>query len=311
MQQERARVPGKPVGASPAVTRAQAPTTCGEMIQGTIDGRDFLVNCPIDRFALATVSDAGQPGLQVRGTHSEQRAAAAIHALAASREVALRERLEISGGIPRVPGMGSGTAAVSAAVSAFCRHRDLTLAADAFGALVASIEPAGCVHHRGIAEIDPSSGRLHALWPAPRGLRVLVLDAGGAGDDVTFDPERARAIYTEHRGLVQRYLGRLRCGLMLGALPMICEAATMSGRLAQRILHRPAFQELSQLLASTTALGVNCAHRGTVFGVLYEERPTGTDVGAGLRRSVGAAFGADLAVIGDHQVVGGGCQAVW
>ena len=38
-------------GALPQITRVKAPATCGELIQGAIDGQDFLVNCPIDLFS--------------------------------------------------------------------------------------------------------------------------------------------------------------------------------------------------------------------------------------------------------------------
>lgn len=66
---------------------------------------------------------------------------------------------------------------------------------------------------RSCAEVNHLSGKLHALWPAPRGLRVLVVDSGGSVDTVAFDRERARAIHAEHRDAVRRTLSRMRCGL--------------------------------------------------------------------------------------------------
>lgn len=36
--------------------QASAPGSCGELVQGAIDGVDFLVTCPVDLFATATVS---------------------------------------------------------------------------------------------------------------------------------------------------------------------------------------------------------------------------------------------------------------
>lgn len=295
----------------PRVTRSQAPGTCGELIHGAIDGRDFLVNCPIDRFALATVGDADDDGLQVRGAGQWPKAIAAISALATSRGVTLRETLEIGGSIPRGRGMASSTADISAALSAFCRHRGLTLDSAAFGALVASIEPSDCVHYRGIAEVDHLTGKLHALWPAPRRLRVLVVDGGGAVGPVAVDRERARAIHAEHRDTVQRFLSRMRCGLMLGTLAPVGEAATLSARLSQHIAPRPAFEPLAQLAASVGALGVNCAHRGSVLGVLYAQTDAGPGLGELLLQRIGDEFGSDLPVIGDHQVIAGGCRAVW
>lgn len=52
--------------ATSALARRAAPATCGEFVQGAIEGRDFFVNCPIDCFAFATVRPIDRPGLHVR-----------------------------------------------------------------------------------------------------------------------------------------------------------------------------------------------------------------------------------------------------
>ena len=49
---------------------------------------------------------------------------------------------------------------------------------------------------------------------------------------------------------------------------------------------------------------LNCAHSGTVLGVLYR---ADAEVRDRLLAAVGAEFGADLDVLGDFAVIGGGC----
>ena len=51
---------------SPFTTRSRAPATCGELVQGAIDGCDFLVNCPIDLYATASVATVDDGGLHLR-----------------------------------------------------------------------------------------------------------------------------------------------------------------------------------------------------------------------------------------------------
>ena len=53
-----------------AVARWQAPGTCGELVQGAIEGRDFLVNCPIALFSRATAHPDAPPGVWLRDGHN-------------------------------------------------------------------------------------------------------------------------------------------------------------------------------------------------------------------------------------------------
>lgn len=48
------------------MVRSWAPATCGEFVQGAIDGRDFLVNAPIDLYSCATVRTTTVPGIHLQ-----------------------------------------------------------------------------------------------------------------------------------------------------------------------------------------------------------------------------------------------------
>lgn len=288
-------------------TASRAPATCGELVQGALDGRDFLVNCPIDLYATARISSARGEGLHLLSPGAWSKAAIAINRLAIEQGLPLHEGLMIDSPVPRGKGMASSTADISAALSAFCLHRGIELDATAFGSLIAAIEPSDCVHYAGIAEVNHLSGALYALWPVPKSLRVMVLDCGGSVDTVGFDRDRARAIYAEHRQQVLRFIGRVRCGLMVGDLQAIGDAAIESARVSQRILAKPPLEELIDLVRPLGAVGVNCAHSGTVLGVLYPDSPW---LGEALQRAVADAFGPDLELLGDHAIVSGGCHAL-
>ena len=292
---------------TPLATGARAPATCGELVQGALDGRDFLVNCPIDLYSTAVIAAGRGEGLQLLSPGAWSKAAIAISRCALAQGLSLHETLAIDSPVPRGKGMASSTADISAALSAFCLHRGIELDATAFGALIASVEPSDCVHYAGIAEVDHLSGALFALWPVPRCLRVKVFDCGGSVDTVGFDRERARAVYAERRQDVQRFLGRVRCGLMSGDLAAIGAAATESARTSQLILAKPQLEELIALARSLGACGVNCAHSGTVLGVLYPDSPWLDET---LAAAVADAFGTDLTLLGDHLIVGGGCHAI-
>jgi L-threonine kinase len=289
--------------APPRLTRVKSPATCGELIQGAIDGQDFLINCPIDLFAEVELIAASTQGLEIEGKGDFAKVTAALTRVAELYDVALNHRLRITSPIPRGKGMASSTADVTAALGAFIRHAGIDLNDEGFASLIASIEPSDCVHYPGIAEINHLTGKLFARFSVPSGLRVMVVDCGGQIETLRFDRVRARAIYNEHRAEVIGLLGELRRGLLFADAAAIGDAASRSARLSQRIVHKPPLDVLHRVVTDSGAVGVNCAHSGTVLGVVYVRHPGRAD---DIARAIERAFGRDLPLLGDHAIIGGG-----
>lgn len=289
--------------ALPRITRLRAPATCGELVQGAIDGQDFLVNCPIDLFSEVELTNTRAPGLEIDAEGDFAKVTAALTRVAGLYDIKLNHRLCISSPIPRGKGMASSTADISAALGAFIRHGGIDLNDEGFGSLIASVEPSDCVHYPGIAEVNHLTGKLFARFPVPSGLRVIVVDCGGQVETLRFDRARARAIYSEHRGEVMGLLGELRRGLLFADAAAIGDAASRSARLSQRILPKPALDLLHRVVTEAGAVGINCAHSGTVLGAMYVRRPGRAD---DIVRAIQQAFGRDLPVLGDHAIIGGG-----
>ena len=283
-------------------TRASAPATCGELGQGWIDGQDFLVNCPIDLHARATVRSGG---LSVEGPGALTKVVAAIERMSSQFGFVADERVTVHSPIPRGKGMASSTADISAALMALSQHRGIEISQADFARLITSIEPSDCVHVTGIAEVNHLSGQILNNWPAPRGMRVIVLDCGGSVDTVSFDRARARALYAEARQDVLRFRALLRYGLTLGDAEAIGHGATLSARLSQRILPKPELDEVIRVALAHGAWGVNCAHSGTVLGVLHHDSERMTEA---LLNAIDRVLGHDVSVLGDYRIVSGGCQ---
>jgi L-threonine kinase len=287
----------------PRITRVKSPATCGELIQGAIDGQDFLVNCPIDLFSEVELNNQRKTGLEIDAEGDFAKVSAALVRVADLYGIALNHRLCIASPIPRGKGMASSTADITAALGAFIRHAGIDLNDEGLGSLIASVEPSDCVHYPGIAEVNHLTGKLFARFPVPSGLRVIVVDCGGEIDTLNFDRTRARAIYNEHRSEVMGLLGELRRGLLFADAAAIGDAASRSARLSQRILPKFPLELLHRVCTDAGAVGVNCAHSGTVLGVMYVKRPGRA---GDIARAIERAFGRDLPVIGDHAIIGGG-----
>lgn len=284
--------------------KVRAPATCGELIQAHLDGEDFLVNCPIDLFAEAEVSAVGMLGLHMRSPEQHGKIIRALHRVASENQRDLSHIVHIHSPIPRGKGMASSTADITAAVAAFCKSAGIDLDDAAFGSLMTRIEPSDGVHFPGIAHVDHLEGVCHESLPVPRGLRVLVLDCGGEVDTVGFDRERSRAIYREHRDDVVWMLDTVRDGLRDHDLRRVAQAATTSARISQQILPKPPFEAVLERAIHEGALGVNCAHSGTVLGVMYED--SNPHLGERLRAAMIQELGEQYPVLGDFAVISGG-----
>lgn len=299
------------------VAQRLAPATCGELMQGCLDGQDFLVNCPIDRYAMANVCATESPGFKL---HQAGKFGKVQHALdlldeliAQSdqffhRPVDIRRpglEMRLHSDIPRGKGMASSSADLAAALTAACDSYDISLSPQQLSSLIARVEPSDHVHLSGISHVDHLGGAIFDSLPAPDDLSVLVVDCGGEVDTVEFDREHARRVYKQEQSTLSNALQMLKQGLLQRDPTRVAIAATTSALLNQRILPKAQFEDLLACSKEQGALGLNCAHSGTVLGVLYR---SSDDIGHRIWQHVERQFGDSVNILGSYRIVSGGCR---
>lgn len=220
--------------------------------------------------------------------------------------VELRHEVCIESAIPRGKGMASSTADLTAALEALCCSCDIQLSDAQFARVLTAVEPSDCVHFSGIAHVDHLSGRLFESLPAPLGMRVLVVDCGGEVETIAFDRELARAMYRSEAPALRAALHLLKLGLRRGDNQAVATASTLSAQLSQKILPKAPFDDVLACASAGGALGINCAHSGTVIGILYSEED---DIGEALADDVVRRCGTNVAIQGDYRVIAGGRDA--
>lgn len=283
----------------------KAPGTCGELMQGAIDDQDFLVNCPINLFSYAKLQPIENSGLQLTNVNRYTKIRDTILLAAEEYLIKINHQISINSDIPRGKGMASSSADISAAFEAVCRHYDISLTPEIFAHIVTEIEPSDCVNFLGVSHINHLTGRLYESFPAPRGMSVLVVDCGGEVDTVNFDRMQARNLYRENQPYLRNTLQQLKSGLLNGDLSAIAHAATKSAQLNQKIHFKPQFEELLATSMKAGALGVNCAHSGTVLGVLYR---SDDELKERLINNINQRFDSNLNIVGNYHLIGGGCN---
>jgi L-threonine kinase len=278
----------QPVEMADRAATAEVPCTCGELVQGALDGRPFLVSCPIDRYSRVTVrlgtqdnardaatgNGAGQPcGFSLEHPMGDKPPAKAMRAAEATLEQlgmgGTAFHLELDCPLSPSRGFGTSTADVVGAIAATAAAARADLTPGQIAQLAVGVEPSDGTMFPGLALLDHRSAEVwEELGTAPP-LLLVVLEFAGTVDTLEFNAqlqmERLRPLESEHR----QALELLRQGLRENRPDLIGQAATASARANQLLLPKAQLEATIALGEGYGALGVCAAHSGTALGVLF------------------------------------------
>lgn len=182
--------------------------------------------------------------------------------------------------------MASSSADICAVLAAVGFVLGRPLREQEIGRLAASIEPTDGIFCRGMAVIEPDTGRIKAVFSQVPKLSIAVFDSGGIVDTVAFHEKGRRRRHPDSKAMA--------AGMALLQDPLTAEnlgrAATYSALANQALLEKPDFPAfVERALQKPCVVGVNTAHSGTVAGVFFTEGE-GLDVRADIVRPLTAAF---------------------
>jgi L-threonine kinase len=274
------------------------PATCGELVQGALDGVPALVSCPIARFSTARVQ-LDKPGIS-RAPENAPKAAAAVQAALSYRGRSdLGAILELDSDIPRGRGYGSSTADVAEAILAVGEALGQPFSPLEAAGLAVSIEPSDSTMFPGLALFDHRGASFYELLgPAPA-LTVLVCDPGGEVDTIAFNRQDHQATLKRLAHQHREAFDLLRRAVARGDAEMLGAAATLSARAHQAILYNPLLEEIIKLADDLGAPGVCRAHSGTLLGILLDpQQAMSADIGYLANRLAGQAKVTAYALVG-------------
>jgi L-threonine kinase len=283
------------------VVRVALPGTCGELVQGTLDGEPCLISCPIDYYSIAEVRFQPRDGWTVP-EHAPKTRAALQAGLAYLGRTVSGGYVCLQTKLPRGRGYGSSTADIGATLYALGQAAGQGLVPSEVARLAVRVEPTDSSLFPGLALWDHRYGHVYEDLGAPPALMVVVLDPGGVVDTLAFNQ-------LDHRGGLDRLAPRhreafalVREGLRQGNLRALGAAATLSARAHQAILANPLLEPTLSLAREVSALGVCRAHSGTLLGLLLD--PKDADVPAITAHAV-RRFAPAVAVFSRPLVSGG------
>ncbi len=243
------------------------PSTCGEWVQGTLDGIPCLVSCAIDWYMQVTVTldDTRYWRLPV----DAPKAAAALHlALSARQLVGIGGELRINNPLPRGRGYASSTADVAGAIYAFGQAVGQPFSAVEVARLAVQVEPSDSTMFASptlFAYRDASFYRPLGRLPS---LGIVVLDGGGAVDTLAFNAIDHTIVLRKLAPVHREAFTRLAAGLETGDPVEVAQAATLSAAAHQAILPSALVEATLAAYPDLGAWGICRAHSGTLVGLV-------------------------------------------
>ena len=258
----------------------RAPGTCGEFLQGSIDGQPFLVTCPINRYSYA-LSGVKQPlrpyycSLQPKAALAAQKVVNTLVAegsipISAALQRAWRSPVYVRSDIAQGKGMASSSADISVAAMATALAYGRALTLEELKDISLSIEPSDASFYPGVVRFDYIKGTItEPLGHCPP-MKIMIFDEGGEIDTVSFNAQHGlHDLIAEKEPYIKESLALFKEGIATHNVSLIGQAATLSAFANQRILHKPLLYALHEIGNHFNNVGTIIAHSGTIMGLLF------------------------------------------
>lgn len=254
------------------MTIYQYPSACGELIEGQIDGINFLSSYTINCYSQVIL----QPG-QVTKTFEAKQAklCSAIDYLAQAALISKNWRsdftLKSDSQIPIGKGMGSSTADILAGLAAVSDYYRLNLSAAEMTDYCLKVEATDHSAYPQATIMNHVTGEVFAQFPYTFGLSVLVLEPSE-----TVDTRESMHEISLHQSKVKekeykRLFKELVEAYEKEDLAWLADIAWTSALLNEQILEKPLLHPLEQLTKKAGVLGLNIAHTGSIIALWFDE----------------------------------------
>ena len=275
-----------------------SPGSCGEFIQGYMDGISFMVTCPINRYSYA-MSQFDGPGDRL-----PKKAALAVKKTLnylgeEDRDIPIRLKSNILPG----KGMASSTADISAVAQAVALSCGKRLTAHEIADIALSIEPSDATFFNGIVRFDHRGGTLiQQIGDCPP-LKILIYDCGGEIDTVDFNTSADLVdLQKENEKYIKIALNLFRKGIQNGSIDEIGRASSISAFANQKILYKKQLNRFYKVGMQVGGKGIICAHSGTVLGLIVS---ADGDI-ENMKQSINEYMGKDFSYLDSVEIINQG-----
>lgn len=242
--------------------------TFGELVQGIIGKRPFLITLPIPSLRSMATFIPDPAISEIRVVDSKIKAGRAGGLLLQLFGVKGGGHLEIHSNIPTGKGLASSSADIVAALRAISDSYSLPLTQEMISSIAAKVEPTDGVMYEEVVAYDFINGQLIESFGDLPPFILVGIDLGGTVNTIEFNLVPKAYSQDDQNQFIEAY-NLVKKGFWEENSTYIFKAATISAQVNQKILPKPIFYQLEKL-AHTFQGGVVVAHSGTVAGILID-----------------------------------------
>lgn len=242
--------------------------TFGELLQGVLGERPFLVTLPIEALKSVATFIPNPSSSQVVGPFGKTKAVTACNKLLKLFHIECGGTLFIDSNIKEGKGMASSSADIVASMRAAADSFDLKITAEIISSISCQIEPTDGVMYEGAVAYDYVNGKIiEQLGPIPP-YHLVAVDFGGIVDTIAYN-KISKDYHLDDKRMFLKAYELMKSGIKNGDLSLICNASSISSAINQKFLPKPLFSRFERL-ANCHGGGVVVAHSGTVMGILID-----------------------------------------
>lgn len=251
------------------MAEAACPASCGELIQGWLDGGEKLVSCPIDWYSTVSVTQAF-PNEQLERPLMRKALKLTLNYFKINSVLESELRIEFDSTIPVAKGMASSTADIAATIVATTRFLEQSISEQDLARLCAHLEPSDSTPIGPLALFDHNRGKIITKLNGFNSLDILILESPICVETSLYHLiDRDQALRHSAPQLESAY-HTLRTALDTQSPRQFGTACMISAQQSQKILRKPHFSCLLDIVEHHDLYGLNVAHSGSVVGMLFD-----------------------------------------
>ncbi len=257
----------------------KVPGSCGELIQGYINGTNYLISCPIDVYSEVNVKLTNKNKINI--DRSKEKSYQALELLLEYYNIKnMGVDIKFKSSLIESKGMGSSTADLSALLIAMMDLLNKEIDLDLIKEIAVKVEPSDSTFLEGLVLFDYINGDYIEKLGKIKPIDLIIFDYGGKVETKEFNKNKdLKKLVKKNQNKIRNAYQLIKKGIESNDIQLIGKAATMSSLANQNILEKLKLEELiAQLENKNGFLGLNTAHSGTIIGILIKDKKFSAEI---------------------------------
>lgn len=247
------------------------PASCGELIQGQLEHKEFLSSYCVGLYSKATIKECTSHKPLHHIYPKATKAMAEVFKNFGQEKSLDKISLEIMSNIPRSKGMASSSADIGAVIGACSSYLGVYMDPQTASEMAAEIEPTDSIFFHDLVVMDPLKGKLIKSLRMPQNLKTIILEPPAKVNtlDTRKNPEY-RNFKKDNISHYKQILKDFELACNNNDLDMFGKAINQSSFINDALLPKPYLEVITETAMSLGAYAVNVAHSGSVMGVIID-----------------------------------------